>query len=438
MYLIYGLQKSGISILKLCEKNNIKYKIWDDNPLVRKNFKKKYKSDYFFNPKKNKFNEFDKIFVSPGISIRQKKFQNIKILPKIKRDLNLYISYIEKQKIIAVTGTNGKSTTTKLIGDVLNHNKLKAFVGGNIGDPLCNVFLINKKFNFHVIELSSFQLETVKSIDTKISIITNLSNDHLDRYKSLKDYTNQKKNIISENGMNLFSLDDNYSRKIFNQADIKNKISFSIKDEKADIYFKENYILDNYFKKGKKLIFKNISQDLEGVFNHQNILITYICCKILKLSEINFTRVIKSFKGLPFRSSIIFKSNKLKIINNSKSTNLNSTISSIINYNNIYLILGGIAKEKNFEVLLKYKKHLNFVYTFGKSASFIEKKLKKTLFVKKFQSLKLVIKEVIKDTNLDKKKSIILFAPGCASYDQYKNFEERGIEFNKLIMKNLN
>ena len=437
MYLIYGLQKSGLSIVKFCINNKLKFKIWDDNSLVRNNLKKKYNNSYFFNSNKNNLNDFDKIFVSPGISLRQKKFQKKNIIKKLHRDLNLYKSYIKNQKIIAVTGTNGKSTTTKLIGDILNKNKIKTFVGGNIGDPLCNAFLLRKKSNFHVIELSSFQLETIKSLETKISIITNLSNDHLDRYKDIRDYIKQKKNIISKNGINLFSLDDIYSRKIFNKIKIKNKISFSLFDKTADCYINENYIQDNYFKKSKKLFIKNISKDLEGHFNNQNILIAYICCKILKLSEHNFLEVIKSFKGLPFRSSIIFNSKRLKIVNNSKSTNLNSTINSIKNYNNIYLILGGIAKEKNFEIISKYKKNLSCVYTFGKSGFFIEKKLKKELIVKRSQNLKLVIKKVLKDIKKNRNLSTILFAPACSSYDQYKDFEERGIHFNQLIKNNL-
>ena len=437
MYLIYGLQKSGLSIVKFCINNKLKFKIWDDNSIVRNDLKKKYNNDYFFNSNKNNLNDFDKIFVSPGISIRQKKFQKKNIIKKLYRDLNLYKSYIKNQKIIAVTGTNGKSTTTKLIGDILNKNKIKTFVGGNIGDPLCNAFLLRKKTNFHVIELSSFQLETIKSLETKISIITNLSSDHLDRYKDIRDYINQKKNIISKNGINLFSLDDIYSRKIFNKIKIKNKISFSLFDKTADCYINENYIQDNYFKKSKKLFIKNISKDLEGHFNNQNILIAYMCCKILKLSENNFLEVIKSFKGLPFRSSVIFNSKRLKIVNNSKSTNLNSTINSIKNYNNIYLILGGIAKEKNFEIISKYKKNLNCVYTFGKSGFFIEKKLKKELIVKRSQNLKLVIKKVLKDIKNNTNLSTILFAPACSSYDQYKDFEERGIHFNQLIKNNL-
>ena len=146
MYLIYGIQKSGLSIVNYFENKKIKFKMWDDNPIVRKAIKKNYNKDYFFNIKKDNLNDFKKIFVSPGISLRQKKFKRKNISKKVNRDLNLYISNLTNQKIVAITGTNGKSTTTKLIGDILKKNNIKTFVGGNIGEPLCNAFALKKEY----------------------------------------------------------------------------------------------------------------------------------------------------------------------------------------------------------------------------------------------------------------------------------------------------
>ena len=437
MFLVYGLQKSGISIIKLLEKKNIDYKIWDDNYLIRKKLKQNFKSSLFFNPNNNNLSIFSKIFVSPGISLNHKNFKNKRINTKLNRDLNIYIDNLKLLNVIAITGTNGKSTTTKLVGNILKKNKLKTFIGGNIGDPLCNAFISKKKYDFHVIELSSFQLERVKNLNTKISIITNLSNDHLDRYKNIEDYINQKKNIFSNTGKNIISIDDKYSRKIFFQKKLKNKISFSITNKSADFFMGKNFILDNYSKNKKKIIINDISKDLEGNFNYQNILISYICSKILKLPDKYFIETIKNFRGLPYRSKIIFKNKKLKIINNSKSTNLNSLINSIQNYKNIYLILGGIAKEKNFEILSKYIKRIKQVYVFGVSATDIEKKIKNKLKVKKFKTLKILVDQLFNDIKDDKNKLNILFAPACTSYDQYNNFEERGKDFSNLIQKKL-
>ncbi len=437
MFFVYGLQKSGISIIKLLEKNNQEFRIWDDDSLLRKKLIKIFDKKIFLNPKKNNLNHFKKIYVSPGISIRQNKFQIKKKSIKINRDLNLYNSNLTNENVIAITGTNGKSTTTKLIGDLLKYSNKKVFVGGNIGEPLCNSFISNKYYRYHVIELSSFQLETIKNLNPKISIITNLSYDHLDRYKNISDYIKQKKNIISKTGINLFSIDDKFSKKIYKQKKIKNKISFSMFDKSADVYFENNFIVDNHFKKNKKLKIKNFSEALIPHYNLQNVIITYICCKLLKLQEKTFLKLINKFKGLPYRANIIFKRKGLKIINNSKSTNINSSINSIQNYNNIYLILGGIAKEKNFEDILKYKEKIKFVYVYGKSAITIQNKLKQNISVKKFNTLKQVVKKVLIDVEITNISSTILFAPACTSYDQFTNFEERGKQFSKLIKINL-
>ena len=437
MYLIYGLQKSGLAIKKLCEIKNYKFKIWDDNLKVRANLKKNSDKKLLFNPKNKNLNIFEKIFVSPGISLRQKKFSIYKKQSKLYRDLNFYISHLKKEKVIAVTGTNGKSTTTKLIGDILKKNKIKTFVGGNIGEALCNVFTFNKKFDYHVIELSSFQLETNININNLISVITNISDDHLDRYNNISDYIKQKKKIINQTGINLISIDDKYSRKIFLNKTLKNKISFSLLDKSANLYMENNIILDNYFKKNKKIYVKNLSKDLEGKFNNQNILIAYICVNLLRLPLRTFHNVIENFKGLPFRSNVIYNSKKIKIINNSKSTNISSAISSIENYDNIYLILGGIAKEKNFQIFKNYKSKIFCVYVFGQSSSFIEKKLKKYLQIKTFKNLNDVIKQIFYDIKNVNSQVNIIFSPACSSYDQYKNFENRGLSFTKLIKENL-
>ena len=148
MYLIYGIQKSGLSIVNYFENKKIKFKMWDDNPTVRKAIKKNYNKDYFFNIKKDNLNDFKKIFVSPGISLRQKKFKRKNISKKVNRDLNLYISNLTNQKIVAITGTNGKSTTTKLIGDILKKIILKHLLGAILENHYAMLFLLKKNIKF--------------------------------------------------------------------------------------------------------------------------------------------------------------------------------------------------------------------------------------------------------------------------------------------------
>jgi UDP-N-acetylmuramoylalanine--D-glutamate ligase len=296
-----------------------------------------------------------------------------------------------------------------------------------------------KKYSHHVVELSSFQLEAIFDFNPKISIWLNLSKDHLDRYKSLKDYISAKKNILSigSKNINLISLDDKYSSKIFNDNGIKNKISFSVKNADANIYYKEGYIIDRYFSKNNKYRISNISIDLKNHYNLQNILAAYIVCRFLKIPINFFNNSIKNFKGLPYRSSVVYHSNTKLIINNSKATNISSALATLENQKNIYLILGGIAKEDGFNQFKKFKKNINKIYIYGKSRSLINNQINLLKISIIFKNLSQVINCVWKDVSMCDEKSTIIFAPACASFDQFKNFEERGSYFNQLILNKI-
>lgn len=435
---IYGLNKSGESIVKLLRKNKQIFDCWDDNKNIRNLLKKKYSNLNFIQINKNNFKKYKNLYLTPGLSIFDKKFKGFN-KSKIKRDLNLYYQNLHNEKIIAITGTNGKSTTTKLIGDLLTKKYKNTFVGGNIGEPLCNSLTNKKKYSHHIVELSSFQLEAIDNFNPKISILLNLSKDHLDRYKSLKDYIYAKKNIFTkgDNNINIISLDDKYSNKIFNDKYVKNKISFSTKNKNANVYYKEGYIVDCYFYKKNKIKLSNISKDLINNYNIQTILATYIVCKFLKIPIKFFEESIKKFRGLPYRSTIIYKSNTKLIINNSKATNISSALETLENKKNIYLILGGIAKEDGFDQFKKFEKNINQIYIYGKSRLLINKQINLFEISKIFKNLNQTINCLWKDISLYNEKLTIIFAPACSSFDQFQNFEQRGSYFDQLIFSKI-
>jgi len=435
---VYGLNKSGVSVIKLLRKQKKHFDCWDDNIKIRNLIKKNFPKLNFIKVGKTDLQKYENIYLTPGLSTSDKRLINVSRI-KIKRDLNLYYHNIKNEKIIAITGTNGKSTTTKLIGNILKKKYKNIFVGGNIGDALCNSINSQDNYSHHVIELSSFQLETIKKFEPKISILLNISKDHLDRYKSLKNYITAKKNIFNteNNKLNLISLDDPYSKKIFNNKTIKNKISFSIKNINADIHYNKGYIVDQYFYKIKKIKLNNVSLDLQNNHNIQNILASYIVCKYMKIPIKFFLEAVKKFKGLPYRSKIIFNSKKKVIINNSKATNISSAISSLENKKNIYLILGGIAKENGFEEFRKFKNSINKIYIFGKSRFLIKRQINLGKICKIYINLQDVINSLLKDLTFSNDKATIIFAPACSSYDQFKNFEKRGEFFNQLILNKI-
>jgi len=436
---VYGISKSGLAVIKLLKKQDKNFECWDDNKKTRYLLKKKFKNLNLIPINKINLKNYNNIYVTPGISINDKKFSKAE-KSKLKRDLNLYYENITTEKIIAITGTNGKSTTTKLIGDILKKSSKKVFVGGNIGEPLCNSILQKKLFFYHVVELSSFQLESIKNFEPKISIILNLARDHLDRYENFTQYVEAKKNIlkINSNNINLISIDDKFSKKIFNDINIKNKISFSLHNSNADIYYENGFIVDKYFSKFKKHKLQNISLDLSQTYNIQNMLAAYAVCKYLRIPIKFFNESIKNFKGLPFRSSIILNTKSKLIINNSKATNVASALFTLENKKNIFLLLGGIAKKGDeFEKFIKFKNDIKKIYIYGKSRLLIKKQMKLNSISEVYENLEGAFNNLWKHLEKFDGKATVIFAPACASFDQFENFEKRGDFFNKLVFKKI-
>ncbi len=436
---VYGISKSGLSVIKLLKIQNKNFDCWDDSKKTTYLLKKKFRNLNLIPINKTNLQNYNNIYVTPGISINDNKFSKVK-KSKIKRDLNLYYENITTEKIIAVTGTNGKSTTTKLIGDILKNSSKKVFVGGNIGEPLCSSILQKKLFSYHVIELSSYQLETIKNFEPKISIILNISKDHLDRYKNFGQYVKAKKNILNFNSqnINLISIDDIFSKKIFNDINIKNKISFSLNNSSADIYFEDGFIIDKYFSKYKKIKLNHISLDLSNKYNIQNILAAYAVCKYLRIPIKFFNDSVKNFKGLPFRSSITLNTKSKIIINNSKATNVTSALLTLEDKKNIFLLLGGIAKKGDeFGKFVKFKHDIKKIYIYGKSRFFIKKQMKLHAISEVYESLEKALNHLWKHIDGFDGKATIIFAPACASFDQFENFEKRGEFFNRLVLKKI-
>ena len=442
MKYIYGLGKSGQSIIDYLDRINEDYYCWDDNAKIRKKILYSNNKVNLVNPLKLDLQLINECFITPGISFNNSKIGILK-KNKIKlfRDLELYSRLSKNKKIIAITGTNGKSTTTKLISDILNINNIKNFAGGNLGLPLLDYKKLNNKINFHVIELSSFQLESANSFNPFISILLNISPDHLDRYNSFSEYIFQKEKIINldKNGFNIICLDDSNTLDIYN----KNKDKFipiSIKFIETGVYFKDNCIVDNYFENNKTLNISLLSPSLFGIFNIQNILAAYVVVKILKLDIKNFIKIINNFKGLSHRLEKIYQNDNLQVINNSKATNIDASIKSIMNFENINLILGGKKdkKEKEFNKILKYKQKINKVYLIGEASISIYRQLKDEINCEICNTLEIAIKLIFLDIKKLKSFQTILFAPACTSFDQFKNYEDRGEQFIELITKTAN
>ena len=414
--LIYGYGLSGKSCFNYLNKKNI-LSVFDDNLFKIPN-KIKTKT---INIKKINQRKFDFIVMSPGIDINQCKLKNFlkKNYNKIITDFDIFYFLNPRNKLITITGTNGKSTTAKLIYNILKQNKIDVRLVGNIGKPILDEKKIRGKTVF-IVEASSYQIQYSKYFKTDIAVFLNISPDHLERHKTFSNYFNTKFKIIQNQKRNGISFIPK-NCKIIDQAIKKNNVNTKICRVQINSYEK---ILKNI----KNKYFSNVN-------NLENLIFAIEIAIKLKCSKKNILKAINFFKPLPFRNQIIYNSSKITIINDSKSTSFSSSINLLKSYKNIYWLIGGIAKKNDrFNLQSKFYKNIR-AYIFGKDRIFFSKQLNNKIKFKRSKKLFNIIKKIIIDVKKDNSKPNIIFSPAAASFDQFKNFEERGRYFNKIIKR---
>ncbi len=402
-FLVYGLGITGQSVVKFFKKNNIKkYYLYDDK------FKKNKNLDAILK-------EVDFIVLSPGISLKtsknKKKLANYQ--NKIITDIDLIYLTKKNFRSIVVTGTNGKSTTCKMIYHLLKKNNYKTLLGGNIGTPILSLNI--QKNNFIVIEASSFQLAHSKYICPDFAILLNITNDHLDWHGNMKNYIESKFKIFKLQKKNQFSIANKKLKKYFNKRKFLGKQFFPNLNSYVNL----------------KIKIKNLY--LKSLINDENMATVFELSKILKINKKTFIKSLNSFKGLPHRYEIFLKKKNCIFINDSKATSFQATNFALQNSKNIFWIVGGLPKENDRIILNKAKRNIIKSYIIGKNIKFFKRQLKNRVNYCISKNLKNSIIQILKDIKLFKKKNnIILLSPAAASYDQYLNFEKRGEEFKRL------
>tara|TARA_B100000989_G_scaffold213706_1_gene162396 strand:+ start:1053 stop:2339 length:1287 start_codon:yes stop_codon:yes gene_type:complete len=415
-FLIYGLGKSGISSFKFLNQKN-KCFVYDDDRKIHTN---KFKKNFISKSKLINKN-FDNIIVSPGININKCQLTHYlkKNRKKIITDLDIFYKFNPRIPTFTITGTNGKSTTCKLLYEILKNHHYDVRLTGNIGKPILDEKNVNQKTIF-VVEVSSYQLDYSKYFKSKISLILNISPDHLERHNSLKKYILSKLKCITKQKKNDIAI-------IPNEKLIKNLLRY--KNIKSKIIFlkKNKY---SYLKKKLK------NNNFINSVNFDNLNFLFELSEYLKLNKETVLKTVNNFKPLKYRQEVIYKSKYLEIINDSKSTTLSSTTPFLKTNKNVHWILGGLIKKGDkFNLNKKYYKNLE-AYIYGKDKNIFYNLLKNKFKITLTEDLKQSIKLISKLKKL-RKKIIILFSPSAASFDQYKNFEDRGEHFNTLIKKYL-
>ncbi len=438
---VVGFGRTGEALLDFLLEKKLFENIflYNDDAINEIEIKENYKKNGVnFLIKENDFSkleEMDLIILSPGINARTERFNKIRERVKIVSEIEFASTFINS-KIIAVTGTNGKSTTVSLIHHILKNNGVKSVLAGNIGIPFISQINDISNDSVVVLEVSSYQLEEIINFRPYIAILLNVTPDHLDRYSSLEDYFSTKLNIFKNQRKSdymILNYNDNLIRNYRYRSYEAKRVFFSIKEVLEDgVFVRDNYIHLDFISKEDRVSLDRVP--LRGVHNLENILNSVIATRIMGIESGNIQESIKGFKGLPHRMESLGKIGKVEFINDSKATNVDATLKSINSIDeNMILILGNKDKGGDFKLLeSSIKQRVCKVFLIGSAAHTIYNQLinirKKLNFVKDLNEA------VNRGYDLLKQKGgKVLLAPGCASFDMFKDFEHRGEIFEKEV-----
>jgi len=428
---ILGLGKSGVAAANLAVKLGFNVFASDSGKSSVKGLNKKVKTET--GGHSDKILTSDLIVKSPGLHsdipvLLKAKKKKIKVLS----DLNFSLQYSKYKKIIAVTGTNGKTTVTDLTSKIIKSAFKDSIVTGNIGFPLSDKALKTTKNTIITMELSSYQLEDTPDFHPDISVLLNITPDHLEHHKTMARYIRAKENIFLNQKVSDFAV-INYDDKILKEISSKTKakiVFFSKTKLKKGVYWNNGCIIINI---GNKKAEIKPKINIVGMHNIENILAATAAAFCAGVKPKIIEKVISSYKGVEHRIEFVRNIDGVAYYNDSKSTNVDSTRVALESFEkNILLIMGGLDKGAPYTPLKKLvAERVKTIYLIGSAAPKIKKDLPNAHFVNS-KNIKAAVKHIRKYANPG---DIALLSPACASFDQFKNFEERGEKFKKLVLE---
>ncbi len=450
---VFGLGKSGIGSVKALAAGGTKVFAWDDNVSSREVLQKENIPGVTIqDPNFYTWKEISALILAPGVPLTHPKPHPIVMLAReancpIICDIELLNLSMPDARFVAITGTNGKSTTTALIGHILKSAGIQTEIGGNIGISALDLEELGKG-GVYVIETSSFQLDLIQKARFDVSLLLNITPDHLDRHGNMEGYTAAKERIFmnqQKQDTAIIGVDDKYSEELYkklkSKMDIGSIISISnTRQLKEGIYMEDSKLYDNFFSGDERVFEFNDLKSLLGTHNWQNIAAAYAACFSLGVSKNIIIQSIKTFPGLKHRIEKVGEVRGVKFINDSKATNAEAAEKAILCFRDIYWIAGGLAKEGGIDALKKYFSRIRHVFLIGKAQDDFARTLEGKVSYTKSGDLKNALEQAAAMAMANKEKSsqlepVVLLSPACASFDQWKNFEERGDAFRNMVQE---
>jgi len=382
------------------------------------------------------FRRQDLIVVSPGVPMDTPELAQVKSfgLPVIG-ELELAACFL-KGKILAVTGSNGKTTTTALLGEILTAAGLPTLVGGNIGVPVVALLDSSTDETWSVLEVSSFQLETTEKFHPSIAVILNITPDHLDRHGSFENYARIKERIFAQQTAEdvlVLNADNTPCEEAASRA-VARVYWFSIEHPVPQgAWLESGYVV---YRSAKNAAVEKIMPlsdiPLKGAHNVENVLAAVVAARQAGVPAESIRSSVEKFEAVEHRLEYVATRNGVEFYNDSKATNVDATAKAVAAFSDgIHLILGGKDKGSPYTVLSDLlRQRVRAVYTIGAAAAKIESDLRGVVTI---QSCETLDKAVAAAAAAARPGEVVVLAPACSSYDQFDNYEQRGKVFKQLV-----
>lgn len=435
---IVGLGKSGMPVYEACKRAGIPCVLWDDNEAARQ--AAAAAGATVEDVTQGDFSRFSALCLSPGIplthpkphaAVARARAAGVEVLG----DIELFHRAMPRARTIGITGTNGKSTTTALIGHVLKECGIECAVGGNIGEAVLTLPALSDK-GVYVIELSSYQTDLSTTFAPDIALFINISPDHLDRHGDIAGYVAAKERIFRGAGHAVIGVDDPDSAAVYQRqksAGHRECVAVSVRQPLKDgIYVDAQGTL---FDGGREIASLKDCPSLQGSHNWQNAAMAYQAARLAGAKTPDILRALHSFPGLAHRQNIVARQNGVTYINDSKATNDQAAAQALRTYNPVYWIAGGKPKDGGYHDCQKQLGHVRHAFLIGQAEEEMAKWLaKNNVPFTRCATLARATEEAHRMAQQEKLAgATVLLSPACASFDQFKSFEQRGDAFVEKV-----
>ncbi len=445
---VFGLGRTGLSAARALAAGGARVHAWDDSEATRE--RAEAAGITLSDINKRDWQQFAALILSPGVPYRYPQPHRIVRMAEamdvpVVGDMELFARAVQalpqrgRPKVIGITGTNGKSTTTALIGHILKRAGRDARVGGNIGQGVLDMEPLHANA-IYVLELSSYQLDLVHSLHCDVSVFLNISPDHLDRHGGMDGYVAAKKRIFQNQQPGdtaVVGIDDEHSQAVAMGLKRGPARVMQVSSDFAlgrGVSAIEGRLFDSLTGKAVRVGDLGRAEALPGSHNHQNAAAAYAACRALGLDPAVIMAGIESFSGLPHRLELVAREANVRFINDSKATNAQAAIQALRTFPRIYWIAGGQAKAEGIAPLEPLFARVAHAYLIGEAEEAFAQTLRGRAPVRRCGTLQAAVEAAYKDAAASgEPDAVVLLSPACASFDQFKDFEARGEAFRRAV-----